>query len=170
MARVVSGGQTGVDRAALEAARATGTAYSGWCPRGGLAEDHPEPPGVLLDWPGLHETPSADPAERTVRNVRDSDAVLVLVLDPAVSSPGTELTLAEARRLGKPALRAGAGEVDRVAAWLSGLADRSGSWLGTGLGTGLVLDVAGPRETEDPGVQAAARDTLVALLRLGTGG
>ena len=73
---IVSGGQTGVDRAALDAAIARGIAYGGWCPQGGWAEDCPEPPGVLARYPLLRETPSADPAQRTEWNVRDSDASL----------------------------------------------------------------------------------------------
>ena len=154
VARVVSGGQTGVDRAALDAALATGTPYAGWCPRGGLAEDHPEPPGVLAAYPGLRETPDTDPAVRTAWNVRDSDAVLMLGLDPAAVSPGTDRTVETAQRLNRPWLRAGATEVERIATWLNGL----------GGGTPVVLDVAGPRESEDPGVQAAAYATLLVLL------
>ena len=45
--KVTSGGQSGVDRAALDAAIACGIDYGGWCPRGGWAEDFPSPPGVL---------------------------------------------------------------------------------------------------------------------------
>jgi hypothetical protein len=71
--RIVSGGQTGVDRAALDVAVALGMPYCGWCPRGGWAEDMPEPPGVLARYPRLEETPSEDPAQRTRWNVRDSE-------------------------------------------------------------------------------------------------
>ena len=156
VAAVVSGGQTGVDRAALEAARATGTPYRGWCPRGGLAEDHPQPPGVLAAWPGLRETPDDDPADRTTRNVDDSDAVLVLRLDPTACSPGTDLTVTVARRRGRPWLEAWADEVERVATWLVEVAGRQGS--------PVVLDVAGPRESEDPGVHAATLPSLVSLV------
>lgn len=159
VARVVSGGQTGVDRAALEAARVTGTPYGGWCPRGGLAEDHSEPPGVLTVWPELRETPGDDPAERTSLNVSDSDAVLVLRLDPDASSPGTELTVEVARRLSRPCLQASAqdGATKHLASWLADVQDR--------LGRPPVLDVAGPRESEDPGVESAALRTLLRVLR-----
>ena len=71
--RVVSGGQTGVDRAALDVAIALGFAHGGWCPAGRLAEDGP----IDARYP-LRETPSADPSQRTEWNVRDSDATLVL--------------------------------------------------------------------------------------------
>jgi len=60
-----SGGQTGVDRGALDAARAAGVPLCGWCPRGGWAEDAPEAPGIRLAYPELQETPSADPVQRT---------------------------------------------------------------------------------------------------------
>jgi Circularly permutated YpsA SLOG family len=77
--KVISGGQSGVDRAALDAAFACGIAYGGWCPRGGWAEDFPSPPGVLTRYPLLKETPLADPAQRTEWNVRDSHAMLIVV-------------------------------------------------------------------------------------------
>jgi hypothetical protein len=70
---VVSGGQTGVDRAALDAALALGLPIGGWCPLGRRTEDGPVP-----DRYPLRETPSADYAERTEWNVRDSDATLIL--------------------------------------------------------------------------------------------
>jgi len=101
--KIMSGGQTGVDRAALDAAMALGLPYGGWCPRGGWAEDHPTPPGVRTRYPLLRETPSRDPATRTRRNVRDSDGTLILVDSRDVTlSRGTALTLAVAERLGKP--------------------------------------------------------------------
>ncbi|MDP6705118.1 MAG: putative molybdenum carrier protein [Alphaproteobacteria bacterium] len=72
--RVISGGQTGVDRAALDAAMTLGLAVGGWCPRGRWAEDGPIP----TRYP-LIETPLARVVQRTFWNVRDSDATLVLV-------------------------------------------------------------------------------------------
>ena len=70
---IVSGGQTGVDRAALDAALALGMRCGGWCPAGRWAEDGPIDPRYPL-----RETPSGDPAQRTEWNVRDSDATLIL--------------------------------------------------------------------------------------------
>lgn len=72
-AAIRSGGQTGVDRGALDAARAAGVPIVGWCPAGGWAEDLTETPGLLTDYPELRETPSPEPAQRTEWNVRDSD-------------------------------------------------------------------------------------------------
>jgi hypothetical protein len=150
VARIVSGGQTGADRAALDAAIELGIEYAGWCPAGGRAEDRNDPPGVLGDYPRLRETASADPAERTRLNVRDSDATLV-VRASSVASAGTDLTVEEAAWLGRPCL-VSAGEPGPVAAW-----------LGT-LGDGLILNVAGPRESEQPGVYAATRSLLLQVL------
>ncbi|WP_206056821.1 putative molybdenum carrier protein [Nocardioides sp. GY 10113] len=157
VARLVSGGQTGVDRAALDAALAADVRYGGWCPAGGWAEDRPDPPGLLADYPGLRETPSADPADRTRRNVRDSDAVLV-VRDPGVPSPGTDLTIATARQLGRPCLAVAGGreDLDSVRRWLARVEGERGA--------PPALAVAGPRESEQRGAYAAARRLLDALL------
>src|SRR4051812_4791100 len=89
-----SGGQSGVDRAALDVALRRGLRAAGWCPRGGWAEDYPIPPGLLRDYPFLTETPSRQPEQRTAWNVRDSDATLVMLPgDAAAASAGTRFTI-----------------------------------------------------------------------------
>lgn len=145
--RVISGAQTGVDRAALDAARAAGLPIGGWCPAGRRAEDGP----ISRDYP-LHETPSRGYAERTNWNVRDSDATLILTAGPPVG--GTALTLRIARRLDRPVLI-----VDlHAASRLNDAAERIRVWIEeTGI---LVLNVAGPRETTAPGITRAARELL----------
>ncbi len=150
--RIVSGGQTGADRAALDAAIACGVDYGGWCPLDGWAEDHPQPPGLLAAYPALRPTPSPEPSERTVWNVRDSDATLVLVLREPGECSGTALTVRTAARLGRPNAVLSADD-------LAGLR----SWLGD-LGRLGVLNVAGPRESGQPGLYAAAYRTLGSLL------
>jgi hypothetical protein len=145
--RVVSGGQTGVDRGALEFGRRAGIPIGGWCPAGGWAEDLTEPPGVLALFPELRPTPSPDPAERTRWNVRDSDATLVLTRG-GVTSPGTALTVQIAEELGRRHLVADVAEVDAVRDWVSRFP------------APIVLDVAGPRESEAPGIQAEATALL----------
>jgi len=95
---IVSGGQTGADRAALDYAIQHGIPHGGWCPRGRLAED-----GPLAEIYRLRETPSRQYAERTRWNVRDSDATLVFTLS-AETSGGTALTIELAQRQGKPCL------------------------------------------------------------------
>lgn len=71
--KVISGGQTGVDRAALDAAMEAGIAVGGWCPGGRRAED-----GAIADRYPLEETPKRDYRQRTEWNVRDSDGTLIL--------------------------------------------------------------------------------------------
>ena len=95
--KIVSGGQTGVDRAALDVAQELGIPRGGWCPRGRLAEDGP----IDARYP-LEETPSSEYAQRTRWNVRDSDGTLVLTR--ASPRGGTAFTLRCARRLHRPVL------------------------------------------------------------------
>jgi hypothetical protein len=147
--KVVSGGQTGVDRAALDAAQAAGLACGGWCPRGRKAEDG----AIAASYP-LHETPSDDYAERTEWNVRDSDATLVLTRGQP--SPGTALTIDLARRLGRPVLVLDLGDAPEPAA-VRRFVDE------TAVG---VLNVAGPRESQRPGIGAEARVFLERAFRL----
>ena len=82
VARIVSGGQTGVDRAALDVAMEFGLACGGWCPRGRRAEDGP----ITHRYP-LAETAGWDYAERTGLNVRDSDGTLVLSRGAPTEAP-----------------------------------------------------------------------------------
>src|SRR5438309_682688 len=89
--RIISGGQTGVDRAALDAALACGVPCGGCCPQGRRAEDGP----IAARYP-LTETPSPDYPPRTERNVRDADATLILI--KGMPSGGTALTIEVARR------------------------------------------------------------------------
>jgi hypothetical protein len=153
LSRVVSGGQTGVDRAALDAARAAGLAIGGWCPRGRRAEDGRIPP----EYP-LEETPSPRYPERTGWNVRDSGATLVL----ARGAPrgGSALTVRLAEAAGRPLLVVDLAVAPDPAAVVG--------WLAAHLVE--VLNVAGPRESENPGIGAQARrflEAVFALLREG---
>jgi Circularly permutated YpsA SLOG family len=150
VARVVTGGQTGVDRAATDVAIAHGVPYGGWVPMGGWAEDLVVPPGLLARYPEFQVTVTADPADRTARNVAGADATLVLVLSDA-PSPGTALTRRCAAARGVPwtivdlATPTSDGQLGPL---LDSLAPRS------------TLNVAGPRESEQPGVYAAATSFL----------
>jgi hypothetical protein len=139
-----TGGQTGVDRAALDFALRHGLPYGGWCPRGGWAEDHPTAPGVLAAYPRLTETPSAVSEQRTAWNVRDSHATVILVRgDELGRSPGTLFTRQAAELVFlRPCLVVDIARPDAVGPareWLTRTA--------TGLGVAeLLLNVAGPRE------------------------
>lgn len=150
--KIISGGQTGVDRAALDGAIAHGLDYGGWCPRGGWAEDFPTPPGLLAHYPNLQETPSPDPAQRTEWNVRDSTATLILVCgEDWQRSAGTQLTQAIATQLGKPLQIISLNEAIALASLRK--------WLQT-LSKNATLNIAGPRESESPGIYAIAHKIL----------
>ena len=95
--RVISGGQTGVDRAALDVALKLGVPCGGWCPRGRRAED-----GPLKEVYPLQETPSSDYTQRTRWNVRDSDGTVVLYKSSL--SGGSALTVELAKEQAKPCL------------------------------------------------------------------
>ena len=154
--RLVSGGQTGADRAALDVAIRLGVPYGGWCPRGGRAEDLPDPPGLLRAYPELVETPSTDAGVRTEWNVRDSDATLLLTERPDALSGGTALTRDLARRLGRPFLVTSTEDVEAVRAWLRELREQADK--------PLVLNVAGPRESKEPGLYDGASSLLEQVL------
>jgi putative molybdenum carrier protein len=152
--RILSGGQTGVDRGALDAAIASHIDYGGWCPKGGWAEDAPTPPGLLGKYPHLRETPSGDPRQRTAWNVRDADAVLALRRGPAISA-GTDLAVALATQCGKPWLCLdldNPASLGRALAWLS---------MEPPL---RALNIVGPRESETPGIYTVSRRFIVDLL------
>jgi hypothetical protein len=145
--RIVSGGQTGVDRAALDVALELGIPCGGWCPRGRRAEDGPIP-----DRYPLEETPSEEYPPRTAMNVRDSDGTLILTRGEP--DRGTALTLRLAQECGRPHLvidLAGAADSGAVRAWVKALC------VG-------VLNVAGPRESSRPGIYDEAARFLRAAL------
>ena len=134
--KIVSGGQTGADRAALDFARATGLQTGGWVPRGRVAEDGRIPEHYV----GLEETDSDDPAVRTALNVRDSDATLILSHGPLAG--GSLLTFQKATRPERPVLHLDLDQVSIVSA-----AAQLRRWLATV--RPRILNVAGPRASED---------------------
>jgi hypothetical protein len=146
--KIVSGGQTGADRAALDVALERGVPIGGWVPKGRLAEDGPIPERYT----GLAETESSDPAIRTRLNVRDSDATLIVSHGPLAG--GSLLTLQEARRRGKPVLH-----LDLLETTPETAAARLRLWLV--VADARTLNVAGPRASKDAAIFAA----VVTLLR-----
>jgi hypothetical protein len=153
--KILAGGQTGVDRAALDTAIEKGLPYGGWCPKGGWAEDLPDPPGLMALYPSLQETPLADPAQRTEWNVRDADWLMVLVDRGGMAvSAGTEAAHDVAVSRAKPCIVL---DLDSNAAL-----ERARAFLGDGAAGSLCI--AGPRESEAPGIYAKARGFLRALL------
>jgi hypothetical protein len=141
--KIISGGPTGVDWAALDVALALGLAVGGGCPKGRRAED-----GIIPDRYPLTATPEPDDETRTRRNVEDSDGTL---------DDGTALRVDHARQSGKPCW------VVTLEEGIDWAAFRV--WLDEN--RIVSLNVAGPRESQHPGVYAAAVRGLEALLRVG---
>lgn len=144
---IVSGGQTGVDRAALDWALARGFRVDGWCPKGRRAED-----GKIPERFPLRETSSRGYAERTRRNVAGTDATLIIVRRKP--SGGTALTARVAMKEGKPFFVATLGETPAEMALL---------WLLKNLPRRL--NVAGPRASQEPGIGGDARRYLSKVFR-----
>jgi hypothetical protein len=167
--QIISGGQTGVDRAALDVAIERGMPWGGWCPKGGWAEDFPDPPGLLSRYPKLRETPRSQPEQRTQWNVRDSDALLIIAGREGLSvSPGTRCAQEWANHYGKPLLIIDVSQPDAVAQaahWLQAQRERFGAQVRLGVG--------GPRESQAPGIYASTRRLMASVLdrpRQSTGG
>ena len=131
--KIISGGQTGTDRAALDTAIDFGIPIGGWCPKGRTSED-----GTIPDQYKLTETKSKHPAERTKANVRDSDATLIIVQGPLTG--GTELTQRFAKAKHKPCLVTDPTDCSAV--------DIANAWLEEN--DIKVLNIAGPRASNDP--------------------
>lgn len=142
--KIVSGGQTGVDRAALDVARSSGIPHGGWCPRGRIAEDGPISSDYLLT-----ETLSADYAVRTRKNVADSDGTLIVYLSPLEG--GTALTYRKAVELSKTVFLLDLDSPPHPKAVEKWLAENKIE----------TLNVAGPRESQRPGIY----EKTVQLLR-----
>ncbi len=145
--KIVSGGQTGVDRAALDVALERGIACGGWCPAGRHADD-----GVIPERYPLQETVEMDHTIRTEHNVRDSDGTLMLYR--GTLQGGTAYAVLMARHLGRPVLACNLDEAfdsDAVIAWIRNNHIR-------------VLHVGGQRESSCPGIYQAAKRSLESLL------
>lgn len=133
---IISGGQTGADRAGLDWAIARGIPHGGWCPRGRKALDGPLPAVYQLK-----ESPSSGYAQRTEWNVRDSDGTVVFTLAPEATG-GSLKTVRHAQKLGKPVLRLHPGVPDAPAQLAQFTAEHRIS----------LLNVAGSRESKEPGL------------------
>lgn len=145
--RIVSGGQTGVDRGALDAAITLGITHGGWCPAGRLAED-----GTIPARYQLAEMATPYYPDRTEKNVLDSDATLILYRGRV--SGGTRLTQRICRESNKPVLCLSIADeeaaVENILYWLAQVRP-------------AVLNIAGPRESNAEGI---AEQTRALLLRI----
>jgi hypothetical protein len=143
---VVSGGQTGVDRAALDWALHNKIPSGGWCPKGRIAED-----GAIPAWYPLRETWSSDYEVRTEYNVRDSSATLILYR--TMMSKGASLTKKFCIQYQKPFLEIDLGrdyKAEEIAHWLDDKRIET-------------LNIAGPRESQSPGIYIATMELLNAV-------
>jgi len=149
--KIVSGGQTGADRAALDVALDLGIATGGWVPHDRRAEDGKIP----ARYSGLIETETDAYEHRTALNVRDADATLVFHYDAPTG--GTALTLKLASASSRPFLA-----IDLAATTEADAADRVRAWLASE--RIRVLNVAGPRASREPRVATAVANILRAAL------
>lgn len=147
--RIVSGGQTGVDRAALDFAIGRGIDHGGWVPKGRKAEDGPLPARYMV-----RETRTPSYGERTRKNVADSDGTLIVF--QGTLSGGTALTHAYAVKAQKPVLMVDVSDISLPDAAVS-----VRSWLLSG--KIRVLNVAGPRESQAPGIYTRTAALLDAI-------
>ena len=149
--KIISGGQTGVDRAALDVAICLNIPHGGWCPKGRKAED-----GAIDKRYQLLETISDDYSERTKENINDASGTLIIVPSlPLSVNDGTVLTINYVQEIKKPYyildLENAEKHVQPLLTWLSE-------------NNIVILNIAGPRESQAPGVYAEAYQFLKALL------
>jgi hypothetical protein len=144
--KIISGGQTGVDRAALDVALALGIEHGGWCPLGRTAED-----GVIPSHYRLSESDSPNYVVRTKRNILDSDGTLILYCNPLEG--GTLLTWNYALKCRKPCMKV------RVTHPVSN--ERLKNWITQN--SIHTLNIAGPRISKEPMIYQRAYDFLIAF-------
>jgi len=148
--KIVSGGQTGVDRAALDMALELGISCGGWCPKGRKARD-----GVIPECYPLRETDTAGYMKRTKMNVLDSDGTLILYLDALAG--GSEFTFEFARKRNKPVkaidMATHQESYSQVIEWIK----RSDI---------QILNIAGPSEKDELNIHGQTSHYLRELFRL----
>ena len=154
--KIISGGQTGIDRVALDAAMEMGISHGGWCPKGRLAED-----GKIPQRYQLTETNSRNYSVRTEQNVKDSDGTLVIYVSSL--SGGTALTARLAKKHGKPCYKLDFGLLDEtdfeteVRAVVTWIHQHRIS----------ILNVAGPRNSTSPELSAQVHPFLISVFQAG---
>ena len=152
LSKIVSGGQTGADQGALDAAIALGIPHGGWIAKGRLTED-----GRLPDRYHLKEMASANNARRTEQNVLDSEGTLILSHGDLTG--GSALTREFAAKHHRPCLHV---DLDTTAAFQAALV--IGSWLKKNRIE--VLNVAGPRASKDPEIYRLTRDIIESVYHM----
>jgi len=151
--KIISGGQTGVDRAGLDVAIVLDIPHGGWCPRERKAED-----GIIPIKYQLEETASDEYSERTRLNIRNSDGTLILVPNlPIRVTDGTLLTKEEAEAKRKPLLI-----VDLSS---ETLADTVIKWINEH--DIKILNIAGSRESQSPRIYESSSKFLTEIFGRG---
>lgn len=150
--KIVSGGQTGVDRAALDVGIELEIPHGGWCPKGRLAED-----GKIPKKYRLRETRSSIYLERTEKNVLDSDATAVFTFGKPEG--GSLSTIAFAKKHKKPykhfdLLKGEEKTVSLLKSWLDSLKEEK-----------IVLNIAGSRESNAPGIYTIVKKILISCFQ-----
>jgi hypothetical protein len=152
--KIVSGGQTGVDQAALAMAVKSGIPIGGWCPKGGL-----DAAGVdaRLTYPSLKEAKTTNPDERTKLNIEDSDGTLIIVPQlplPVSIVDGTKLTITHAVEKNKPNLVVDLSNREEAISQISNWVHENDI---------RVLNIGGPRESSWPGINKETAELLEEL-------
>ena len=142
---IISGGQTGADRAALDVTIRHGFPHSGWVPKGRKAED-----GVIGSQYKLKETPAAGYLQRTEWNVRDSEGTVILTFS-AEPGGGSKKTAEFAEKLGRPWIHIARSLESLPAVRLQKFVAENGI---------ARLNVAGSRESKEPGIHQWVCDVI----------
>ncbi len=164
--KIISGGQTGADRAGLDAAIHCGLPHGGWCPKGRKAED-----GIIPSKYHLNEMASPDYIPRTKANVFDSDATIVFTYGPPTG--GSLKTLTYAHHLKKPFHEVDLSRtitkevVKEIMLWLAGDEELNDydEYVAFPPPLECILNVAGSRGSHAPGIQEAVFHLMVEVLR-----
>ncbi len=162
--KIVSGGQTGADQGALEAAVYCSLPYGGWIPKGRKAEKGQKVP---TKFDQLREMMTSDYLARTEANVVDSDATLVLTYGKATG--GSKKTIEFAEKHGKPVLHIGIDQYSPrdcamfVKRWFEGDITKPTP------PDNCTLNVAGSRESKSPGIQHDVMNVIIEVISVVNG-
>ena len=150
--KIISEGQTGADRAALDVAIELGIPHGGWLPKGRKTEA-----GRLPAKYQLSEMPTDSYQQRTEQNIIDSDGTLII--SRGELSGGSEYTRQMAEKHGKPWIHVDASRmsidaaVQLVSAWINGSETK-------------ILNVAGPRASEHRKIYDTTKRLLAVLIKM----